>query len=134
MSKELSEEIRQFIFQHIDSVEQLDMLVLMRLHPERWWTARLMSEELRTSVTSASNRLHILKSIGLVIENESSAFQYRPKDAQLRQLVDELDDQYKLRKHTILQLIFSTKKSAKSFANAFVISSSDKKTEGSNDG
>ncbi len=126
---DLPENVRQFLFQHIDSVEQLDTIVLLFEHKEKWWTAKMLSEELRTSVSSAGKRLSVMQHLGLAVTNEGGAFKYHPADTELHLLIENLIGQYKVRRHTILQLIFSTMKRAKSFADAFVISGSDAKEE-----
>lgn len=134
MSHDVSEEIKQFLFSHIDSVEQLDTIALMRQHKEKWWTARAISEELRTSAASVSNRLKVLQGTGLIIASEdSTSFRYSPRTPELGRLIDDLAEIYKVRKHTVLQLIFSPMKRARNFADAFVITGSDnKKSEDEN--
>jgi hypothetical protein len=126
---DLSENLRQFLFEHIDSVEQLDMIVLLFEQRNKWWTAKAISEELRTSCSSVGNRIPVLQSLGIVGVNEAGAYQYQPKSPELAALIENLVDQYKLRRHTILQLIFSTMKRAKTFANAFVITAIEPKNE-----
>lgn len=130
---DVSEEIKQFLFSHIDSVEQLEMIVLMRQHKDKSWTARSISDELRTSAASVSNRFTVLRSIGIIEANEDSiSFTYRPKTPELERLIDDLVETYKVRKHTVLQLIFSPMKRARNFADAFVIGSDPKKNEDEN--
>jgi hypothetical protein len=126
---DLPEKLRQFLFEHIDSVEQLDMIVLFFEQQNKWWTAKLISEELRTSLSSAGKRLLALHALGLIVPNESNAYQYQPKSPELAALIENLVEQYKLRRHTILQLIFSSMKRAKTFANAFVIAPNEPKEE-----
>lgn len=105
------------------------MLALLHQNPQKIWTARGISDELRTSLSSVGNRSASLIAMGLAIENPKGSYQYQPQTERLASLVDALLELYKVRKHTILQLIFSTMKRARYFADAFVINPPSKKDE-----
>jgi hypothetical protein len=47
-------ELLQFIHDHIHSVGQLEVLLLLRQHPERTWSPEDVSQALRTIPSSAS--------------------------------------------------------------------------------
>jgi hypothetical protein len=53
----LPAELVRFIHEHIHSVEQLEVLLLLRENPERWWSPEEVSQALRTIPSSASQRL-----------------------------------------------------------------------------
>ena len=52
--------MRRLIADHIDSVEQLEILLLLYQHPERAWTAEAVARELRDLALSAGDRLEDL--------------------------------------------------------------------------
>lgn len=120
----IPDDVRQFIFDHVDSVAQLEVLFLMRLSPEQTFSALDIAKELRTSSDSVTEKIAILKSIGLLSEDEETPgqFRYHPKTKELADLVTRLEDVYKVRQHKVLELIFSSAKKARQFAKAFTIS------------
>ena len=126
--------VKQFIFEYIDSVEQLDVLLLLRAHQNHSWTAKLVSDELRTNPVSAENRLLGLKVAGL-IENDGPSeglYRYCPVTSTLSTTVDDLASACQVRRHKVYELIFSPMKRARKFADAFMVL--DPKKDGGTDG
>lgn len=124
MSSGISEELKNFVFRKIDSIEQIEVLLLLRQHAQRGWTAGEISAELRSAPESVAKRLFDLSIQKLVDEVDSSEhkYQYRPHTIELKQLVDELAETYRIRKFTVINMIFSKKTDAlKDFADAFKI-------------
>jgi hypothetical protein len=123
----IPEEVKQFIFTHIDSIELLDVLLLLRAGPDRTWTAREISDHLRANPASIANRLVKLKGIGLV-EAESAAeslCRYKPATPELDALAGALVEACRVRRHHVYELIFSPMKRAKNFAAAFRVRNED---------
>lgn len=129
--RDISERVRSFIFEHIDSVEQLEVLLFLRKNCERPCTAEEITNELRSNLTSVSGRLNVLKSKNLIKE-ENSSFQYN-NIQEIEDLLIEVAEEYKVRRTLILELIFSPLKKMRNFADSFVFNPSDKK-KGDNDG
>jgi hypothetical protein len=65
-SGRLPQHVHQFLEEHIDSVEQLEALILLSEEPGRFWTATEVSERLRTSRGSVLIRLAALVDRGLL--------------------------------------------------------------------
>src|ERR1051326_5760778 len=63
---EIPSDVKQFIAKHISSVDQLEVLLLLRDHPEREWSAQDVGRQLHMSYASALLRLANLRSRGLV--------------------------------------------------------------------
>lgn len=126
---QLSENLKIFIFQYIDSVELVDVLALLRANRLNWQNSTRISQELRSSQSSVVGRLNALASIGLAEENSESRgdFRYQPNSPALDKIVDELMEEYRVRRHTILELIFSPAKQARPFADAFVLGKGSEK-------
>jgi hypothetical protein len=123
------DDVGKFIFSYIDSVEQLEVLLLLRACREQSFTAKNVSDAMRTSLDSASNRLTTLQRQGFLSSDPATEmFKYSPAATELDTLVGRLEEVYRVRKHKVLELIFSPmKKVARNFADAFVVS----KTRGS---
>ena len=132
IGKDLPEDVKQFLFAHIESVEQIEVLLLMRQNKEKWWSAKNISDELRNSASSVANRLKTIKNLGLTEENEAGQFRYNPSRPDDALTVDRLAEVYKVSKHRVLEVIFSPMKRARNFADAFLISSNHKKDEDKN--
>lgn len=129
IGKDLAEDVKQFLFAHIESVEQLEVLLLLRQHSEKWWTAKSISDELRNNVSSVANRLKGIKHLGLAEEDENGKFHYKPSRPEDAILMDRLAEAYKIKKHRVLEIIFSPMKRARNFADAFLITNNHKKED-----
>ncbi len=117
----ITERVRQFIFEYIDSVEQLEILLHLRLIKGEWQDAEKISRELRLSADSVRNRLLRLQSAEIVSENSAARgeYCYSGQNLEIESILIDLSEAYRLKKHRILELIFSPTKRARNFANAF---------------
>lgn len=124
---EISPQLQQFIFEFVDSVELIEVLLLIRNNPDRWFSADQISAELRSNPKSIANRIKRLASIGL-LEQESGKdfFRFHPNSNELKEITNELANEYLLRRHTIFEIIFSSSKTARQFANAFIVTKTNK--------
>ena len=135
-----SENVMRMLFEHIDSVEQLEVLLFMRLHGSQSFDGQQISAELRSSPQSVVRRLVTLEQSGFVEKvdtqeiNETAKFRYFVKSAEIDETVADLADLYKLRPQKVLEIIFSPLKKGRQFANAFVLQGSTTPKKGSEDG
>lgn len=127
------ETVVQLVFEYIDSVEQLEVLLFMRQNRESSYECSFISNELRSNPQSVLNRLHTLQKIGFVDERDGR-FQYAPENEELDNVVAELADVYKVRPHKIFELIFSPLKKGRVFADAFVVTKPDANKKEPTDG
>jgi hypothetical protein len=105
-----SNELLAFIREHIHSIEQLEVLLMIRRRADVEWTPASVSEEMRTGVPSASTRMKDLESRGLLQSTKNgtqSSYRYAPRTPELESAVAELDRAYAERRYTIIDLIFS---------------------------
>jgi hypothetical protein len=119
---DLSEDVKKFITEHINSLEQLEVLLLLHRHPEKAWTAHDVSQELRLSPTSVAMRLANLEKRGLLAVSESSdpLYRYQPQKPDFEPAVDNLAQAYPDYRFTIINPIFSKPlDKIKTFADAF---------------
>ncbi|MBE7553436.1 MAG: MarR family transcriptional regulator [Anaerolineales bacterium] len=105
----LSEEVKKFIAEHINSLEQLEVLLLLHSHPQQEWTAQEVSQELRLSQASAAMRLADLDKRGLLAVREASdpLYRYQPQKPDFEPTVDSLAKSYPDYRFTVINLIFS---------------------------
>lgn len=128
----IPDDVRSFIFEHVDSVTQLEILFLLHKNRGQDFNALEVAKELRANSESAQKYLELLQGLGLLHAHEGH-FRYHPKEPALDGLVERLVDCYKVRPHKVMELIFSTAKRARIFADAFNLKKSPP-NEGEDDG
>jgi predicted ArsR family transcriptional regulator len=73
----LPEHVQGFLMAHIDSIEQLEVLLLLQARKEREWTAAEVALELRITKDSAATRMEDLSAGGLLTSNGGRPERYR---------------------------------------------------------
>jgi predicted ArsR family transcriptional regulator len=112
--------VQRFLQMHIDSVEKLEVLLLLRAQSSRTWTARAVALQLRIAEPSAQGRLEDLCERGLLACEQKDQFRYAPLSSTDAQAVDELAATYAQRRVSVITFIFSQPMDRiRSFANAF---------------
>lgn len=118
----ISPEVRAFIAGQIESVVQLEMLLLLHADPMRAWSPDELAKELRIEPAWASAQLLLLAQRGLlsVADSTGVAYRYGPNTPELAQAVDGLAKAYTDRRVTVISLIYSKPvDTLKTFADAF---------------
>jgi hypothetical protein len=118
--------VKQFITEHIDSVMQLEILLLLAGQPGRVWTAADLAQQLRIDATWVDGQLRGMAAAGLVAVTEvqpsvpAPQFRYEPRTPDLTKTVGDLAHAYADRRVTVIGLIFSKPvDKIRSFADAF---------------
>lgn len=126
LAKGFSDKTEQFILNCVDSVEQIDILLLL-FSEQSPWTAESISKELRTSVNSAQKRLHSLEKLNLVKRDaHANTYQFDFEHKNNSDLVTDLQSAYKTHKYKIIQMIFDKpQKPIKHLAEAFRLKQDD---------
>lgn len=114
--------VRDFVFEYIDSVEQLEILLLLESDSNKSWSLAELNGLLRSNLNSVEKRISLLLSQGLIIKNEDSQFSFFLDDVDLRQTIHSLADIYKVHRYRILEMIFSPMKKSRDLAEAFRLS------------
>jgi hypothetical protein len=124
----LPEEVRRFIAHHIESVEQLEILLLLYKRPGQAWSSEAVSQELRIDAKSAGERLEDMAHDGLLRRQGRSPceYQYGPENSKLEDAVRGLAAGYAERRVTVINLIFSKPiDRIRTFADAFRLRKDD---------
>ena len=121
MSDALPPRIQGFLGAHIHSVEQLEVLLLLRAHAATEWSAHAVARELRIAESSAGGRLEDLCLRGLLTRGrDPDTLRYAAPSGELGRAVDELAQLYPQRRVSIITFIFSRpNERLRSFADAF---------------
>lgn len=125
---DLPGEVRRLITHHIESVEQLEILLLLYQQPERTWSREAVARELRLAPGSAAERLEGMLQDGLLRRqgDGQGEYQYAPRSPELDEAVRGLAAEYTLRRVTVINLIYSKPiDRIRTFADAFRLKKDD---------
>jgi hypothetical protein len=127
---EISDKLKEFIYSYIDSVEQLEVLLFLWTRSDTWHSFEEIGNDLRLNPTSVGNRLRKFNEQGLIEKAEDSERFLFKSGSPVENIISELSEHYRIRKHRVFELIFSPSKKARVFADAFGV----KKTDGGTNG
>jgi hypothetical protein len=127
-SGEITETVERFIQDHIQSVEQLEVLLLLSSAPDKEWTATEVSQNLYRQPESIESRLDDLHARGLLLvrpnaEQPEKGPRYHINTASRDlQTIKELEVAYRVRKDAVIRLIFAKPQdNLRVFSDAFRI-------------
>jgi hypothetical protein len=126
----LPREVERFVVEHIGSVEELEILLLLRAYRSRDWTGDAVAQELRLDPQTSAERLVDLQRRGFVARNPSSpdAVLYAPRAPESDHALAVLAQLYPRFRNAIIRLIFSKpNEKVQSFADSFRIKGDDEK-------
>ena len=105
----ISPDVKRFISEYIDSVELLEVLLLVRGGGEKEWRVDAVSRELRSTPESVANRLKDLCARGLLARKDEPVplYHYNPGTKELDAAIKELARIYMERRASVIDLIFS---------------------------
>ena len=119
---QIDKAVRDFIALYIDSVELLEILLLLRAAPEKEWRADEVAKALTSTPDSTQLRLHDLarKDLARMTGGEQESFRYSPASEDVDLRVDQVAEAYAKRRTTVIGLIFSgPSEGVRGFADAF---------------
>jgi hypothetical protein len=122
MANDFPAEIEQFIGQHIESLAQLEMLLLLRTESTRSWSCFDLARQLYITPDVCTTIIADLERRGFVLRDaaDSSLARYRSGGASVDQLIDQLAALYQQRRVAVITLIYSKPvKKVQTFADAF---------------
>jgi hypothetical protein len=121
---DVPDDIKNFILQHIDSIEQLTILLLLYADPKREWTSRSIENHLRSSAASVGKRLSDLYSRGILAKPNSDEDRhlYSPKTEEMAARIEKLAAFHAKYSNRVIALIYSRPLEVlRNFADAFLI-------------
>ena len=122
MADEIPAPLRNFIAEHIGSLVQLELLLLLAADSDRDWNAEQAAQALFVAPDAAYGFLEAMRVRGLcaVRESDKTRYFFSPADPAWAELVQSLAELYKQRRLTVTQLIFQGPvEKYQNFANAF---------------
>lgn len=132
----LSDEVATFLREKIESVEQLEILLLLRAQPDRLWTGDSVSTELNIVPSLAGEALeHLCRSnlLDVRVGREHVAFRYAPGTSELDRAVHELVRAHREMRVELMRALSANAvqrvrtSAIRMFADAFLVGSRGKK-------
>ena len=129
---QIPKQVRSFIADRIDSVVQLEVLLLLFAQPQRQFTAADIGRELRINVAWAEGQLRVLcdRELLACTPPPAATYHYAPRTPELDQAVRGLAAAYADYRVTVTSLIFAKPERPadpiRSFADAFRIRREDR--------
>jgi hypothetical protein len=114
----IPEDTVRFIVKYIDSVAQLEALLLLRASPAEEWDIRRVAQRLYVTEPDATSILHHLVTSGLVTA-DGGLFRYSCASVELSSAVTRLAEEYSRQLIPITNLIHSKPRRIRQFADAF---------------
>lgn len=117
----IPEKVRRFILERINSVESLEILLLLSGQPTQEWSAEEVSRKLCTRLESASAQLHALQLAKLlvIIGTEPAKYRFNPASPEA-DVVSDLEKVYKQRRVSVISFIYSKPSDPlRAFSDAF---------------
>jgi hypothetical protein len=120
MTEGLPTRVRDFLLAHVDSIEQLEVLLFLAARPTTSFTTVEVSDELRTAPSSAANRLARLRDHGLAEVLRGDRHRLRA-DPELTETLRQVAQAYRDCRVSVVTLIYSRPSDVvRVFTDAFV--------------
>jgi hypothetical protein len=116
------DEIKQFILRHLDSIGQLEALLLLRDNPGEVWDVGTVARRLYIREQEAAPILARLTKSGFIAASmsEPTVYKYQPESVELMQMIDRLADIYAKHLVPVTNLIHNKPRTRiQEFADAF---------------
>ena len=113
---------RRLIHDHLESVERLEILLLLFDARERTWNIREIEERIRSTPDSVQQNVAALVGQHLVAADAAAPgkFKYQPASPELHESVVDLAIAYRMRRVAVIELIYADRHgAARSFSDAF---------------
>ena len=116
----ISEDLRDFILGHIDSIAQLEALLLLRRNPNETWTTATAARRLYISENEAMGALQHLCANGL-LSCSGDHYRFTGQSDDDHRMVDKLADAYARHLIPVTNLIHGKPRRLREFSDAFKI-------------
>lgn len=118
MNDVIPPEVRDFIIRHIDSVSQLEALLILHAHPEESWEVGRIASRVYTSDRELGAVLERFTAEGF-LKREGDLYRYDGNDPAADHTIAELARCYASHLILVTNMIHSKPRSMRSFSDAF---------------
>lgn len=114
----LPDDVRDFILGHINTVAELEALLLLRNHHEQNWTIGAVAKRLYVSEAMATEALARLAADGLCVCSDEF-YRYHPSSEEQGMTIDRLAEAYARYLIPVTNLVHNKPARVQKFADAF---------------
>ena len=126
---DVPEAVRELLDRRIESLDQLEVLLLLRKSSDRAWTAEAVGAHLRLpiQVAEALDALQAAGLLGVVSTDSQPQYTYSPVSSHLDHAVTELERQYREEPIRVIKILSAhsirrvRSKAARAFSEAFAV-------------
>jgi hypothetical protein len=112
-------ELTEFLREHVRSVWGVELLLLLMRDADRRWSSPDLVRELRASATLVADNLDRFERAGLVLREETELWRYAPASRVFDDLARRLEQAYRERPVSIVNLIAKPPDPIQGLADAF---------------
>jgi hypothetical protein len=118
---QLSQELQTLLQERLPSIEQIEIVLLLRADQQRSWSATDVATELKMPPESAAMRLFLLASSGMLSFEPSGVprYRYAASDARTDALLAELAAMFEADRQAVASVVGAPVDPLRSFADAF---------------
>jgi hypothetical protein len=114
----IPDDVREFILRNIDSIAQLEALLLLRAHSDVSWTVETVAQRLYTQKQDITEVLTRLAADGFLSVREH-AYRFECGTPQQQAMVDRTADTYRRQLIAVTNMIHAKPRRIRQFADAF---------------
>lgn len=114
----IADDLRIFILKHIDSITQLEALLLLRANPNEVWDVARAEARLYASRSEVRRVLERLCTDGL-LSRDGACYRYQPANSEVAETVDRLAALYASHLIPVTNLIHDKLRNVRAFSEAF---------------
>jgi hypothetical protein len=111
-------DVREFIIRHIDTVSELEALLILRASPGDTWDIGRIAARVYTSEREIAQVLERFAAEGF-LERDGETYRYQCKDQEVDRTISELARSYASHLIAVTNMIHSKPRSMRSFSDAF---------------
>lgn len=117
----VSERLKAFLEQRLSSLDQIQVVMLLRADPTRSWIAPEVAAVLGTAPETAAMRLFLLASGGLIAFEPSAIprYRYASVDGETNSMLQELTDVLATNRDAVMAALELPRDPIRSFSDAF---------------
>jgi hypothetical protein len=111
-------EVREFIIRHIDTVSQLEALLILRANPDESWDVSRIANRVYASDREVGEVLERFTTDGF-LQRDGDLYRYDCKDPAINTTIGELARYYTSHLIPVTNMIHAKPRSMRSFSDAF---------------
>lgn len=117
----VSERLKAFLEQRLSSLDQIEVVMLLRADSARSWTAPEVAAALGTAPETAAMRLFLLASGGLIAFEPSTIprYRYASVDGETNSMLQELSEVLDANRDAVMAAVAAPRDPIRSFSDAF---------------